>query len=105
MVVWPKSHDDVMKIVDLANHHNVVIIPFGGGTSVSQALLCLAHEVRMIVSLDTSQMNRILWIDDKNWTACIEAGKVGQDLEAELAIHGFCTGKSENVGNVGNVSR
>ena len=28
----------------------------------------------------------------KNWTACIQAGKVGQDLEAELAKQGFCTG-------------
>ena len=92
LVVFPKSHDDVVTLVNLANEHNVAIIPFGGGTSVSQALMCLAHEVRMIVSLDTSQMNKILWIDEKNWTACIQAGKVGQDLEAELAKQGFCTG-------------
>ena len=65
LVVFPKSHDDVVTLVNLANEHNVVIIPFGGGTSVSQALMCLAHEVRMIVSLDTSQMNKILWIDEK----------------------------------------
>lgn len=25
--------------------------------------------------------NRILWIDEKNLTACVEAGIVGQDLE------------------------
>ena len=83
----------MLRIVQLANKHNVVIIPFGGGTSVSKALECLPHEVRMIVSLDTSQMNRILWIDEKNWMACVEAGKTGQDLEAELAEKGFCTGK------------
>ncbi|XP_055348767.1 alkyldihydroxyacetonephosphate synthase, peroxisomal-like isoform X2 [Paramacrobiotus metropolitanus] len=92
LVVWPASHADVVKLVALANEHNVVIIPFGGGTSVSQALECLSSEARMIISLDTSQMNHILWIDDKNWTACVEAGKVGQDLEAELAQSGFCTG-------------
>ena len=30
LVVWPKSHDDVVKIVYAANEHNVVIIPIGG---------------------------------------------------------------------------
>ncbi|GAV08142.1 hypothetical protein RvY_17878-2 [Ramazzottius varieornatus] len=92
LVVWPRSHDEVLMIVQLANKHNVVIIPFGGGTSVSKALQCLPYEARMIVSLDTSQMNCILWVDDKNWMACIEAGKTGQDLENELAQKGFCTG-------------
>ena len=51
-----ECHDEVAKIVDLASKLNVVIIPFGGGTSVSGALLCPQHEQRMIVSLDTSQM-------------------------------------------------
>ena len=95
LVAWPSSHADVVRLVDLAHEHNAVIIPFGGGTSVSLALQCPMNEARMIVSLDTSQMNRILWFDDKNWTACIESGVVGQDLEKELAKSGFCTGNSE----------
>ena len=40
----------------MCNRHNVVLIPFGGGTSVTGALLCPEQEKRMIVSLDTSQM-------------------------------------------------
>lgn len=35
IVLWPKSHGDVVLIVNSANAHNVTIIPFGGGTSVS----------------------------------------------------------------------
>ena len=35
----------------------------------------------MIVSLDTSQLNKILWIDEKNLTACIQSGINGQELE------------------------
>uniref|UniRef100_A0A8C0IBH9 Alkylglycerone-phosphate synthase n=1 Tax=Bubo bubo TaxID=30461 RepID=A0A8C0IBH9_BUBBB len=85
-------HEDVVKIVELACKHNLCIIPFGGGTSVSSALECPEEEKRTIVSLDTSQMNRILWIDEKNLTACVEAGIVGQDLEKQLAESGFCTG-------------
>ena len=82
----------MVQLVQWANEFNVVIIPFGGGTSVSKALECSKKESRMITSLDTSQMNNILWIDKNNWTACVESGKVGQDLEAELAKEGFCTG-------------
>ncbi|XP_048779948.2 alkyldihydroxyacetonephosphate synthase, peroxisomal-like [Ostrea edulis] len=92
LVAWPQCHDDVVKVVALSCKHNVVIIPFGGGTSVSGALECPAQEKRMIVSLDTSQMNKILWIDEKNLAAHCESGIIGQDLERRLAEKGFCTG-------------
>ncbi|XP_032624374.1 alkyldihydroxyacetonephosphate synthase, peroxisomal isoform X2 [Chelonoidis abingdonii] len=92
IVVWPGCHDDVVKIVELACKHNLCIIPIGGGTSVSSALECPADERRTIVSLDTSQMNRILWVDEKNLTAHIEAGIIGQDLERQLGESGYCTG-------------
>ncbi|NWQ70787.1 ADAS protein, partial [Neopipo cinnamomea] len=88
IVVWPVCHEDVVKIVELACKHNLCIIPFGGGTSVSSALECPEEEKRTIVSLDTSQMNRILWIDEKNLTACVEAGIVGQDLEKQVFLSG-----------------
>lgn len=92
LVVWPEGHNEVEKLVDLAKHHNVVIIPFGGGTSVTNALECPENEKRMIISLDTSQMSRILWIDEKNMVACCESGIIGQDLDKRLAAKGFCTG-------------
>ena len=87
-IVWPRNHNDVEKIVCLATKHNVCLIPFGGGTSVTWALLCPANEKRMIVSVDTSQMNKILYLDEKNLTARIQSGIIGQDLERELAKRG-----------------
>uniref|UniRef100_A0A6Q2ZIC0 Alkylglycerone-phosphate synthase n=1 Tax=Esox lucius TaxID=8010 RepID=A0A6Q2ZIC0_ESOLU len=92
MVTWPNCHNDVVKIVELACKHNVCVIPYGGGTSVTGALECPPEEMRCIVSLDTSQMNRILWIDEKNLVARIEAGIIGQDLERLLNEGGYCTG-------------
>ncbi|KAG7177818.1 alkyldihydroxyacetonephosphate synthase, peroxisomal-like [Homarus americanus] len=92
LVVWPKNHSEVEKLVDLASRSQVALIPFGGGTSVSGALLCPEEESRMIVSLDTSQMCRILWLDEKNLTARIEAGIIGQDLERQLQVRGYTTG-------------
>ncbi|XP_064875533.1 alkyldihydroxyacetonephosphate synthase, peroxisomal-like isoform X3 [Oncorhynchus nerka] len=89
MVVWPNCHNDVVKIVELACKHNVCLIPYGGGTS---ALECPPEETRCIVSLDTSQMNRILWLDEQNLVAHIEAGIIGQGLERLLNESGYCTG-------------
>uniref|UniRef100_A0A8C7J173 Alkylglycerone-phosphate synthase n=1 Tax=Oncorhynchus kisutch TaxID=8019 RepID=A0A8C7J173_ONCKI len=92
MVVWPNCHNDVVKIVELACKHNVCLIPYGGGTSVTSALECPPEETRCIVSLDTSQMNRILWLDENNLVAHVEAGIIGQDLERLLNESGYCTG-------------
>uniref|UniRef100_A0A8C5P0N0 Alkylglycerone-phosphate synthase n=2 Tax=Jaculus jaculus TaxID=51337 RepID=A0A8C5P0N0_JACJA len=92
IVVWPMCHDDVVKIVNLACKYNLCIIPIGGGTSVSYGLMCPEDETRTIISLDTSQMNRILWVDENNLTAHVEAGITGQELERQLKESGYCTG-------------
>lgn len=92
IVVWPKCHDDCVKLIELAQRYNLALIPFGGGTAVSGAIECPSEEPRPIISLDTSQMNRILWLDAQNLTACFESGIIGQDLERELSKLGYTTG-------------
>lgn len=92
IVVWPDCHSAVENLVRLANRCNVVVIPYGGGTSVSGAISCPEDESRTIMSLDTSQMNRFLWLDEENLVACFEAGVIGQDLERELQSRGFTSG-------------
>lgn len=92
IVIWPKNTDQVEVIVKLANEHDVAVIPFGGGTSVSGALECPIDEKRMIISLDMSQMNKCLFVNSQNLTARFEAGIVGQDLEHHLSKFGLCVG-------------
>ncbi|XP_055858638.1 alkyldihydroxyacetonephosphate synthase [Episyrphus balteatus] len=92
IIVWPKCHNDVMTIISFAHKHNVVIIPYGGGTSVSGSITCPQNETRMICILDTSQMNRMLWLSRENLTVCFESGIVGQDLERELNKIGLTVG-------------
>lgn len=58
-VIYPGSHNDVEAIIKAAVRFNVVLIPYGGGTSVSSALQCPENENRMIVSLDMHEMNKI----------------------------------------------
>lgn len=84
-VVYVANHEQAEVLVQAAVRHNVVLIPYGGGTNVTQALLCDKNEQRMIVSVDMQRMNHVKWVDRKNMTACIEAGIMGRDLEKELA--------------------
>ncbi|XP_068631826.1 alkylglycerone-phosphate synthase [Battus philenor] len=91
-VIWPENHEQVVQIVECASHNRFVIIPFGGGTSVSGAVTCPADEARPIVILDTSDMNSILWIDKEQLLARVQAGIVGQDLEREMRSRGFTVG-------------
>ena len=39
MVVYPGSHEDCENLVKLAVKHNVVLVPYGAGTNVTQALM------------------------------------------------------------------
>ncbi|KAL2723627.1 alkyldihydroxyacetonephosphate synthase [Vespula maculifrons] len=92
IILWPKCHEDVVKIVKICAEYQAVCIPFGGGTSVSGAAWCPMKERRTIISLDTTQMNQILWIDKENLIACAQAGIIGQDLERILRQHGLTSG-------------
>jgi len=92
VVIYPGSHDHVVAIVKAANDHNVVIIPFGGGTSVTNAVMCDNNEKRSIVSLDMREMSKVKWVDEQNMTACIEAGAAGEYIEEQLRPKGFCFG-------------
>jgi alkyldihydroxyacetonephosphate synthase len=92
LVVFPNTDEEVASLVRAAGTHNVCLIPYGGGTNVSNALSCEENEERMIVSVDMSRMNRILWIDPDNQMACIQAGAVGRTISEQLAEHGFTIG-------------
>lgn len=92
LVLFPATEAEVEALVDAAREHNVCLVPYGGGTNVTDALRCPVAEVRTIASVDLRRLNRIRWIDPVNLMACIEAGAVGRHLQAQLAEHGFTMG-------------
>ena len=92
MVFYPESEEDAIRIVELAARHDVCLVPYGGGTSVSCALKLPLEEERMIVAVDMRRMNEIEWIDRDNLRACVQAGILGQDLESRLLREGFTCG-------------
>lgn len=92
LVFYPESEADVQKIISLAETHNVCLVPYGGGTSVSCALQLPASEERMIIAVSMMRLNKIEWIDKENYRICVQAGMTGKDLEEALAKEGFTCG-------------
>ncbi len=92
LVASPENEKHVHELIQAALRHDVCLIPYGGGTNVSEALRCPENEERMIVSVDMRRMNKILWIDPVNRMACIEAGAVGRHLTEQLRQNGYTMG-------------
>lgn len=92
LVFFPESEADVEKIIQLAAEHDVCLVPYGGGTSVSCALQLPPEDERMMVAVSMKRLNKIEWIDKENYRACVQAGMTGKDLEAALAQEGFTCG-------------
>lgn len=92
VVVYPQSDEDVRTLVELADRFDIVLIPYGGGTNVSGALAIPPQERRTVVSVDMRRMSRILWIDEVNRQACVEAGISGKELEVALGTKGYTSG-------------
>lgn len=94
IIVWPETEDEVVAIVAAAKANKWCIIPYGGGTNVSQATRCppIDVEPRTIISLDMQKMNRIHWVDEENRLAFVDSGITGRKLEEELGRRGFTMG-------------
>ena len=92
MVFYPESEDEVQSVITLASEHNICIVPFGGGTSVSSALKLPESETRMIVAVDMRRMDKIEWVSQENRRASVQAGITGTQLEDELAKQGYMVG-------------
>ena len=92
VVLYPELEEQVAGLIAAAQRHGATLIPFGGGTNVTDALRCPENEKRFIASIDMRRLNRIRWIDPENRLACIEAGAVGRHIMAGLQKYGFSMG-------------
>ncbi len=92
LVFYIETEEEAKTLIKLAKKHNVCLIPFGGGTSVSNALKIPENEKRMVVSVDTRRMNKIESIDEENLLATVQSGILGVDLENELQKSGYTAG-------------
>ena len=90
-VTYPASADDVRRLIAWAVGHDVVLIPYGGGTSVVGHINPLPSD-RPVLTVDLSRLSHLHALDVTSHLATFGAGVRGPDLEAQLRARGFTLG-------------
>lgn len=84
-VFFPKSTEEVQDVLRICATHQVPIIPFGTGTSLEGHVNAPAGGV----TLDMSEMNRILAVHQEDMDVIIEPGVTRKALNAHLRDTGL----------------
>jgi alkyldihydroxyacetonephosphate synthase len=92
VVARPGTEDEVSLVLGAALEADAVVIPFGGGTSISGSLEAVAGETRPVISVDLARLNRVLSIDATSQLARVQAGVFGPELERQLNAQGWTCG-------------
>ncbi|MEM4493333.1 MAG: FAD-linked oxidase C-terminal domain-containing protein [Pyrobaculum sp.] len=85
VVVFPRTTEEMAKVVELAYNYDIPIIGRGSGTSLSGG----AVPVKGGVIVSTARMNKILEIDLDNEVAVVQAGVVNDWINSYLARVGY----------------
>jgi alkyldihydroxyacetonephosphate synthase len=92
VIVRPGREDDVIALLRAAIDADAVVIPFGGGSSISGSLEAPADEMRPVISVDLERLDKVLEIDSSSRLARVQAGVFGPHLEQQLAALGYTFG-------------
>ena len=92
VVVRPAGEDEIAAVVQAALRADAVVIPFGGGSSISGSLEAPAAESRPVISVDLARLDQVLDVDAGSRLARVQAGVFGPRLEEQLAARGYTFG-------------
>lgn len=91
-VVFPESEAHIVALFEWAAHagRGAVLIPFGGGSSVTSGVE--PHGERPALTLDLARLNHILKLDVVSQTVTAQAGIFGPALERAVNVRGLTLG-------------
>ena len=90
-VAFPESTADVETLLTLASEHNLIVIPFGGGTSVVGHINPQKGS-RPVLTIAMSKMDQLIDLDTESQIATFGAGTQGPAVEAQLDAQGYRLG-------------
>jgi len=85
VVVFPKTTEEVKKIVGIANEHRIPVTAFGIGSSLEGHVIPYEGGI----SVDFSQMNEILEVNPHNFTVRVQPGVTRNQLNEHLKKYGL----------------
>jgi alkyldihydroxyacetonephosphate synthase len=91
-VVLPRSHEEVLRVLEICTEHRVAVVPFSGGTSVVGGLAPVHDAFDAVITLDLARMDAMTSIDTESRTATLQAGVRSTRAEQLLGDHGFTLG-------------
>lgn len=98
-VVWPKSTEDVSKVLREANNNRVPVTPYAAGTSLEGN----AVPTRRGISMDFTRMNRVLDVRPDDFQIDVEPGVYGNVVNEEVEKHGLFFPPLPSSGNISTV--
>ena len=90
-VAFPESTADVETLLTLASEHDLIVIPFGGGTSVVGHINPQKGS-RPVLTIAMSKMDQLIDLDTESQIATFGAGTQGPAVEAQLDAQGYRLG-------------
>jgi len=85
MVIYPRTEEEIVQIVQICYQQKIAITPFGGQSSVTGGVETLKGGI----SLDmTRHFNKVLDVNENNCTATVQAGMFGPAYEDYLNKYG-----------------
>ncbi len=91
-VVYPKNHEEIVAVLQLAAENKILIVPFGGGSNVVRAFDLPSQNNQPRIVLDLADMSQLIAMDAHNHTATFQCGVFGPALEKILNEKGFTLG-------------
>jgi alkyldihydroxyacetonephosphate synthase len=88
LVVRPRDAADVARVLDWCADAGIVVVPWGGGTSVVGGVTPPA-DAGPVVSLDLEHLDGVLEVDERSQHARIQGGATGPAIERQLAERGL----------------
>ena len=85
VVVYPGTTEEVREVVNICRAHRVPMIPYGVGTSLEGHILAIHGGV----SIDLSQMNKVLAVHEEDLDAVVQAGVTRKQLNEHIKHTGL----------------
>ena len=90
VVVFPRSEEEVARVLAWCEAETLAVVPFGGGTTVVGGVERPAGDRwRGAVAVDLRAMDAVLEVEPSSLGARIQAGATGPRIEEQLARHGL----------------